>query len=61
MYRLRTQSTVLSVALLASVATHSEAKEPPPAGPPWVRDLPAAQKSALEKGVPIFIYFTKKV
>jgi hypothetical protein len=47
--------------LLAGLATRSEATEPPPAGPPWVRDLPAAQKAALEKGVPIFIYFTKKV
>ena len=35
--------------------------EPPPPGPPWQRELAAAQKTALEKGTPIFVYFTKKV
>lgn len=33
--------------------------EPPPVGPPWSRELAAAQKIALEQGTPIFVYFTK--
>ena len=36
------------------------AAEPPPAGPPWFRQLADAQKTALDRGAPIFIYFTKK-
>ena len=31
----------------------------PPEGPPWKRDLPSAQKEALEQGKPVFLYFTK--
>ena len=31
----------------------------PPKGPPWQRDLLAAQKQALREGKPIFFYFTK--
>ncbi|MHC4958060.1 MAG: hypothetical protein ACYTGN_06755 [Planctomycetota bacterium] len=33
--------------------------ETPPKGPPWQRDLVAAQKQALEEGKPLFLYFTK--
>ncbi len=33
--------------------------ETPPKGPPWQRDLIEAQKLALKKKVPIFVYFTK--
>ena len=47
-------------ALLALLPDAVTAAEPPPAGPPWVRELAAAQKAALEKRTPIFIYFTKK-
>jgi hypothetical protein len=31
----------------------------PPPGPPWVRELAAAQKDALARNVPIFVYLTK--
>lgn len=33
--------------------------ETPPKGPTWVRDLADAQRIALERGVPIFVYLTK--
>ena len=33
--------------------------ETPPEGPPWQRDLIAAQKQALSEGKPLFLYFTK--
>lgn len=33
--------------------------ETPPEGPPWVRDVVLAQKQALERKVPIFVYLTK--
>jgi hypothetical protein len=32
--------------------------EPPP-GPPWVRSYAAAKQRGLEKGLPVFVYFTK--
>src|SRR5262245_15260487 len=44
---------------LALAAAPAGAIEPPPVGPPWERELAAAQKIALQKGTPIFIYFTK--
>ncbi|MFK7821910.1 MAG: hypothetical protein AB8G99_24645 [Planctomycetaceae bacterium] len=31
----------------------------PPIGPPWVRDLATAQRTALKLGRPIFLYSTK--
>ena len=37
----------------------AKAAEPPPKGPPWVRELGLAQKAALAKGTPIFIYFAR--
>ena len=40
-------------------AAHAGESETPPPGPPWQRDLVAAQEEALEKGKPIFLYFTK--
>lgn len=46
--------------LVASLSSAAAAAEPPPPGPPWVRDLAAAQRAAIDKGTPIFIYFTKK-
>jgi hypothetical protein len=33
--------------------------ETPPVGPPWTRSLVEAQQAALERRVPIFVYFTK--
>lgn len=48
--------------LLAGLPVRSAAagsSENPPEGPPWKRDLLEAQKEALEKGKPIFLYFTK--
>jgi hypothetical protein len=51
----------LGFAALLGLPAGAPAAEPPPSGPPWVRELAAAQKTALEKGTPIFVYFTKKV
>ncbi len=49
--------TILPLALCAAMA--QAGSDAPPKGPPWLRDLLAAQKQALENGRPIFLYFTK--
>ena len=41
------------------VGAAAAGSETPPKGPPWVRELAAAQKSAQETGRPIFVYLTK--
>lgn len=46
------------MALLAGLVLAGESATPPK-GPPWQRDLLAAQKEALRDGKPIFFYFTK--
>jgi len=50
--------TSVATLLLASIAFAGDS-ETPPEGPPWKRDLLAAQKEALERGKPVFFYFTK--
>jgi hypothetical protein len=50
--------TSLATLLLASIAFAGDS-ETPPEGPPWKRDLLAAQREALERGKPVFFYFTK--
>jgi hypothetical protein len=45
------------IAALAGAAAGGS--ETPPKGPPWQRDLVAAQKQALAEGKPLFLYFTK--
>ena len=52
---------VLALSLLAfGLATPALAgSDTPPEGPPWTRDLIAAQKTALARKVPIFVYLTK--
>ena len=52
---MRAVASLLILAALAQAGT----SETPPKGPPWKTDLLAAQKEALEKGVPVFFYFTK--
>ncbi len=49
--------TIFSFALCAAMA--QAGSETPPKGPPWQRELLAAQKQALQNGRPIFLYFTK--
>ncbi|MEO2088107.1 MAG: HEAT repeat domain-containing protein [Gemmataceae bacterium] len=49
----------IGTSVLVLVCAVAVGGEPAPKGPPWVRDLAAAQKTALERGTPIFIYFTK--
>ncbi len=49
--------TILPLALCAAMA--QAGSETPPKGPPWQRELLAAQKQALQDGRPIFLYFTK--
>lgn len=47
-------------AVAVAFAAPAEAgSETPPVGPPWVKDLVTAQKTALERKVPIFVYLTK--
>lgn len=54
---MRAVTAVLCLALAAgSVLAGSET---PPEGPPWQRDLLAAQAQALQEGKPLFLYFTK--
>ncbi|MCE9637753.1 MAG: hypothetical protein K8T90_18795 [Planctomycetes bacterium] len=48
---------LVSLAAVARVAFGGS--ETPPVGPPWVRDFAVAQKSAIERGVPVFVYLTK--
>ena len=52
-----TRLAPLLVMGLASAALAGS--ETPPEGPPWTRSLIEAQKRALEKQVPIFVYLTK--
>jgi hypothetical protein len=52
--------TLLAAALIVSLASLASAgSDTPPEGPPWERDLLEAQTQALERGVPLFVYFTK--
>ena len=48
-----------SALVLLALAVAAGESETPPKGPPWQTDLLAAQKEALEKGLPVFFYFTK--
>lgn len=50
---------LLAALLVAAPLAASAGSETPPAGPPWQRDLIAAQKLALAGNKPIFVYFTK--
>ena len=52
--------TLLIAVAVACGPSPARAAEPPPAGPPWARQLAEAQKTALDRGTPIFVYFTKK-
>ncbi len=59
--QLRTHSVgllLLSMALCAPPSVWA-GSETPPEGPPWERELAAAQTAALKRGVPIFVYLTK--
>jgi len=56
--RLSRLLTILAVPCLA-LATALAGSETPPEGPPWVRDFAEAQKQAIEREVPIFVYLTK--
>jgi hypothetical protein len=51
-------AAALSFALALMAPAHA-GSETPPVGPPWVKDFVAAQKSALERKLPIFVYLTK--
>ena len=53
--------TFALAALLLSFAAPSAiaGSETPPKGPPWERDLVKAHEHALQKNLPIFLYFTK--
>ena len=53
-------ASLLAAAVVALAAGTARAgSETPPAGPPWVREFKVAQKDALARGVPIFVYLTK--
>lgn len=53
----RLLAVLLTLTLLAGAALGGS--ETPPAGPPWVRDFQTAQRDALARGVPVFVYLTK--
>ena len=50
---------LLGLLILCLPAYAHAGSDTPPEGPPWQRELPAAQKQALEQGKPVFLYFTK--
>ena len=49
---------VSALLVLAAVGGAGDSATPPE-GPPWKRDILVAQKEALERGKPVFFYFTK--
>lgn len=55
---MRTLLLAAALTLAAPPLAHA-GSETPPEGPPWVRSLVEAQKRALEREVPIFVYLTK--
>ena len=55
----RFRPALLATLLLAAAAPAFAGSETPPEGPPWVRSLAEAQRQAVEKDLPIFIYLTK--
>jgi Thioredoxin-like/HEAT repeats len=55
------QRILLTLCIVVTVIETAAAGEKPPPGPPWKLDFAKAQQEALERGVPIFIYFTKTV
>ena len=55
----RIRMTLLTTLLLAAATTAFGGSETPPEGPPWVRDLAEAQRQAVDKDLPIFVYLTK--
>jgi len=50
---------LLAGLLLFGAESARAGSETPPHGPPWVRDFAVAQRDALTRGVPIFVYLTK--
>lgn len=52
-------SAVVAVLAAAAAAVALAGSETPPEGPPWTREFAAAQKDALARGVPVFVYLTK--
>ena len=58
MHRLLVAVTLLLVAFCAAAPARA-GSDTPPEGPPWLRDFQAAQRDALTRGVPIFVYLTK--
>jgi hypothetical protein len=59
--RTRRRLTLLATLLLAAASTTPSwaGSETPPEGPPWVRSLAEAQRLAVERDLPIFVYLTK--
>jgi hypothetical protein len=58
---MRTAAIIAASALLGAWAAGAAVagSETPPAGPPWVREFRAAQRDALAREVPLFVYLTK--
>jgi hypothetical protein len=58
---MRVRDVVLAAGFAAAAvaAVAHAGSETPPDGPPWVREFRAAQKDALAREVPIFVYLTK--
>lgn len=50
---------LLTTLLLAAASPAIAGSETPPEGPPWVRSLADAQRQAIKRDLPIFVYLTK--
>ena len=57
----RARAALLTTLLLtgAALAPAFAGSETPPKGPPWVRSLAEAQREAVQRDLPIFVYLTK--
>lgn len=49
----------LALVLSLTFGSVLPAGDEPPPGPPWLRTYAAAKQTALAKGQPVFVYFTK--
>lgn len=53
------KTTLLALVLCVLAAGAVMAGEEMPKGPPWQQDIVKAHEQAVEKNLPIFLYFTK--
>jgi len=56
---MNTAIRILPLLAMGLVSPAFAGSDTPPEGPPWTRSLVEAQKAALTRKVPIFVYLTK--